>query len=57
VAAKYILAVLAVVFLALAATRILRDGGRIMPASRTWLLTGIIFSVVSAYLWMSAQCP
>jgi hypothetical protein len=52
-AAKYILAVLALVFLALAAFRMARDGGRIMPASRTWLLTGIIFAVVSGYLWMS----
>ena len=52
-AAKYILGALAVVFLALAVARIMRDGGRIMPASRTWLLTGIIFAVVSAYLWMS----
>jgi hypothetical protein len=54
VAAKYILGALALVFLALATQRIRRDGGRIMPASRTWLLTGIIFAVVSAYLWMSA---
>ena len=53
-AAKYILAALAVVFLVLAVSRIMRDGGRIMPASRTWLLTGIIFAVVSGYLWMSA---
>jgi hypothetical protein len=53
-AAKYILAVLAVVFLVLAVWRITRDGGHITPASRTWLLTGIIFGVVSGYLWMSA---
>jgi uncharacterized membrane protein len=54
VAAKYVLAVLAVVFLVLAGLRITRDGGHIMPASRTWLLTGIIFAVVSGYLWMFA---
>jgi hypothetical protein len=53
-AAKSILAVLAVVFLALAGLRIIGDRGRIMPASRTWLLIGIIFSIVSAYLWMAA---
>jgi len=53
-AAKYILAVLAAVFLVLAGVRLGRDGGRIMPASRTWLLIGIIFGLVSAYLWMSA---
>ena len=51
-AAKYILAVLAVVFLVLAGSRITRDSGRVTPASRTWLLTGIIFAVVSGYLWM-----
>jgi hypothetical protein len=53
-AAKYILAGLAVVFLALAAVRIVHDAGRLGPGSRTWLLTGIIFATVSAYLWMSA---
>jgi hypothetical protein len=51
-AAKYILPALAAVFLVLAGLRIRRDRGRIMPASRTWLLTGIIFALVSAYLWM-----
>jgi hypothetical protein len=54
VAAKYILAVLAGVFLALAGFRIIRDGGQVMPASRTWLTIGIIFAVVSGYLWMSS---
>jgi hypothetical protein len=53
-AAKYVLAALATVFLVLAGLRSRRDGGRIMPASRTWLLTGIIFALVSAYLWMYA---
>jgi len=54
VAAKYILAVLSVVFLALAIRRIARDGTQITPASRTWLTIGIIFALVSGYLWMSA---
>jgi hypothetical protein len=53
VAAKGILAALGVVFLALAMLRILRDRGQITPASRTWLIVGIIFTGVSAYLWMS----
>lgn len=53
-AAKYILTSLAAVFFLLAGVRVARDGGRLMPASRTWLLTGIIFCTVSAYLWMSA---
>jgi hypothetical protein len=54
VAAKYILAVLAAVFLALAGIRITRDGNRVMPASRTWLTIGIIFALVSSFLWMSS---
>jgi hypothetical protein len=54
-AAKYILAVLGVVFLLLAGERIRRTGGRMTPASRTWLLTGIIFALVSAYLWVSVR--
>lgn len=52
-AAKYIVAVLALVFLALGFGRLARDGGRIAPASRTWLLVGAIFALVSAWLWMS----
>ena len=52
-AAKYILAAFGILFLALAMMRIVRDRGRIGPASRTWLITGIIFAGVSAYLWMS----
>lgn len=53
-AAKYILGGLAVVFLALAAVRIVHDSGRLGPGSRTWLLIGIIFAAVSTYLWMAA---
>ena len=52
-AAKYILAALSLVFLVLSALRIVRDGARITPASRTWLTIGIIFALVSGYLWMS----
>jgi hypothetical protein len=52
-AAKYILAALSVVFLILSILRIVRDGSRITPASRTWLTIGIIFALVSGYLWMS----
>jgi hypothetical protein len=42
---------LAVVFLLAAAARYLRDGRRIGPASRTWLLIAAIFAIVSAWLW------
>jgi hypothetical protein len=53
VIAKSIFGAAAVVFLALAGLRIYRDGARITPASRTWLTIGIIFALVSGYLWMS----
>jgi hypothetical protein len=53
-AAKYILGVLSVVFLGLGGTRLARDAGRFGPASKTWLLVGVIFAVVSVWLWRSA---
>ena len=49
-AAKYILAGLSVVFLTMAAGRVARDG-RIQPQSRTWLIVGAIFAVVSTWLF------
>lgn len=49
--AKYILAALSVVFLILAATRLARGGGPLHPQTRTWLLVGVIFAVVSAWLF------
>jgi EamA domain-containing membrane protein RarD len=45
-AAKYILAVLAVVFLAAAAIRGFRG-----PQARTWLLVAAIFTAVSLWLF------
>jgi hypothetical protein len=53
VAAKYILAALAVLFLGMAVIRLVRNGGRSHPQSRTWLLIGVIFAVVSAWLFYS----
>lgn len=50
-AAKYILAALAALFLLAALTRLVRNGGNIEPANRTWLIVAIIFAVVSAWLW------
>ena len=50
-ATKYILAALSVLFLALAITRMARGGGAARPQSRTWLLIGIIFGAVSAWLF------
>jgi len=52
-AAKYVLSVMAMIFMMLSAARIVRDGGRIAPASRTWLTIGIIFALVGGYLWMN----
>ena len=51
--ARYILGCLAGVFLVLGGVRVVREGGRIDPAARTWLLIALIFSVVSAWLWVS----
>jgi hypothetical protein len=49
--AKYILGVLGVVFLIVAGIRLAKDGWKIGPASKTWLLIGVIFTVVSAWTW------
>jgi hypothetical protein len=51
--AKYIFASLGAFFLLLSGHRIARDGGNVGPASRTWLTIGIIFALVSGYLWMT----
>ena len=50
-AAKYVLAVVAVVFLVAALLRLSRGGGIRHPQTRTWLLVSIIFTVVSAWLF------
>jgi hypothetical protein len=51
VAAKYILAALSVLFLGMALVRQAREGAPSRPQSRTWLLIGTIFGIVSAYLF------
>jgi hypothetical protein len=48
-AAKYILSVLSVLFLGMGIARATRGGTH--PQSRTWLLIGVIFAVVSAWLF------
>jgi uncharacterized membrane protein HdeD (DUF308 family) len=50
-AAKYILAGLAVVFLVAGALRLARDGGKRHPQSQTWLMIAGIFALVSAWLF------
>jgi len=49
--AKYILPILAVIFLLAALQRLVRDGFRLAGASRTWLLVALIFGAVSGWLW------
>jgi len=52
-AAKYILAALAFVFLGAALRRMLRRGGGVShPQTRTWLLIATIFAVISAWLFL-----
>jgi hypothetical protein len=51
-AAKYILAALATVFLGAALRRMLRRGGGVShPQTRTWLIIAIIFGAISAWLF------
>jgi uncharacterized membrane protein HdeD (DUF308 family) len=51
VAAKFILAVLAVMFLVAAVVRLVRVGGLSHPQAKSWLLVSVIFAVVSAWLF------
>jgi hypothetical protein len=51
VATKYILAALSIVFLVLAIARLARGGGAAHPQTRTWLIIGVIFGAVSAWLF------
>ena len=53
-AAKYILAFLSAAFLVAGARRLSRDAGKLHPQSRTWLLIGAIFALVSAWLFARA---
>jgi hypothetical protein len=51
VAAKYILATLAVAFLTAALMRLSRGGAIRHPQTKTWLLISVIFAAVSAWLF------
>lgn len=51
-AARYILALLAVAFLLAALWRWSRDGFEFVPASRTWLMIAVLFGAVSAWLFL-----
>lgn len=49
---QYILAALALVFLVLAASRMgRRADGSAHPQTKTWLIIGVLFGVVSAWLF------
>jgi len=51
VVAKYTLAALACLFLGAGAVRGAREGNFRHPRTRTWLTIGIIFALVSAWLF------
>ena len=50
-AAKYILAVLAVAFLIAALLRLSRGGRISHPQTKTWLLIAVIFGAISVWLF------
>jgi hypothetical protein len=49
---RLIFAILGPLFLLLAAWRYSR-AGRLVPQARAWLIIGIIFSAVAAWLWFT----
>jgi hypothetical protein len=51
VAAKYVLAAFGVFFIAAALVGLSRGGGISHPQTKTWLVVGVIFAVVSAWLF------
>ena len=50
---EHILAIIASAFLLLSIRRIILNGGRVDPASKTWLIITVIFFAVSAWLFLS----
>jgi hypothetical protein len=48
---KLVFSVLGPLFLVLAVWRI-GSAGRLVPQARAWLLVGLIFSAVAAWLWL-----
>jgi hypothetical protein len=50
-AAKYILAALSALFLVLAAWRMMGGAAASHPQTRAWLLIGVSFALVSAWLF------
>ena len=54
--AKIILALLGPLFLMMAGWRSLR-AGKLVPQAKTWLIIGIIFNAVAAWLWFGPGHP
>jgi hypothetical protein len=52
---KYILGALSIGFMSLAVVRMADRGRAAHPQARTWLLIGVIFGVVSAYLFLQGS--
>ena len=50
-AARFILAALAIVFALAAVIRMARNGAAAQPQARIWLLVAAIFAAVSTWLW------
>jgi len=48
----YLFAALGALFVVLAAVRIVRDRGKLGPQWKTWLIIGVLFVAVSAWLSM-----
>jgi hypothetical protein len=51
VEAKYILAVVSLAFLTAGGGRLVRNRGALSAQCRTWLLVGVIFGLVSLWLF------
>ena len=47
----YVIGVLGVVFLLVALLRLAKEHWKVGPASKTWLIIGVIFSAVAVYTW------
>jgi hypothetical protein len=51
---KLIFAVLGPLFLLLGLASLIR-AGRMVPQAKTWLIIGVIFSAVAAWLWFGVR--
>jgi hypothetical protein len=56
ISAQLVFSVLGPLFLVLGAWRCI-GAAKTVPQGRTWLIIGLIFSAVAAYLWWSQPVP